>query len=91
MQLSELSIYPIKSCRGIFCSTALLEERGLQYNRQWMIMDQDSKLTSSEPNKTLSTYRAFKGKIHFGQNAIATKTGTLQIGSLVITTIRQQP
>ncbi|MFH0990321.1 MAG: MOSC domain-containing protein [bacterium] len=41
MLLSELWIYPIKSCRGISCSSALLEERGLQHDRRWMIVDSD--------------------------------------------------
>ncbi len=39
MNLSEIIIFPIKSARGISVPSALLEERGLQYDRRWMLVD----------------------------------------------------
>jgi uncharacterized protein len=41
MQLSEIWIYPVKSLGGIRLESAQVEERGLQYDRRWMIVDQD--------------------------------------------------
>lgn len=38
--LSELHIYPIKSLGGIFLEKAELEEKGLQYDRRWMLIDE---------------------------------------------------
>ena len=37
--LSEINIYPIKSLGGISLDEAKLQERGLQYDRQWMLVD----------------------------------------------------
>ncbi|MEK9137047.1 MAG: MOSC N-terminal beta barrel domain-containing protein [Bacteroidota bacterium] len=37
--ISQLNIYPIKSCRGVSLQSAQLEERGLQYDRRWMLVD----------------------------------------------------
>ena len=38
MQLSQIWLYPIKSCRGIQLVEAELDERGLKYDRHWMVV-----------------------------------------------------
>lgn len=38
--LSGLYIYPIKSAAGIALTAGQVEERGLQYDRRWMLVDQ---------------------------------------------------
>ena len=40
--LSEINIYPIKSLGGISLQEAKVEERGLQYDRRWMLIDEDN-------------------------------------------------
>jgi uncharacterized protein YcbX len=40
MHLSEIWIYPIKSLGGIRLSEAQVQERGLQYDRRWMLVDE---------------------------------------------------
>ncbi len=40
LTLSELWIYPVKSLGGISLSQSEVEERGLQYDRRWMIVDE---------------------------------------------------
>lgn len=40
MTLSEIWVYPVKSLGGIRLTKALTEERGLQYDRRWMIIDE---------------------------------------------------
>jgi uncharacterized protein YcbX len=42
--------------------------------------DQETGVTSKEPLKTLSTYRAANNKIYFGQNILYNKTGKLSVG-----------
>ncbi|MFC6997843.1 MOSC domain-containing protein [Rufibacter roseus] len=37
--LSEIYIYPIKSLGGISLTSAEVEERGLKYDRRWMLID----------------------------------------------------
>lgn len=39
--LSGLFIYPVKSLGGVSLSQAQVEERGLQYDRRWMVVDED--------------------------------------------------
>jgi uncharacterized protein len=39
--LSEIYIYPIKSLGGIPLKKARLEEKGLQYDRRWMLVDEE--------------------------------------------------
>ena len=37
--IAALFVYPIKSCRGLQRSAALVTERGLAHDREWMIVD----------------------------------------------------
>lgn len=49
MKLSEINVYPIKSLGGISLKSAVIEERGLQFDRRWMLIDESNKfLTQRE-------------------------------------------
>src|SRR5436190_9316042 len=37
MYISEINIYPIKSLKGISLDSAKVEDRGLQFDRRWML------------------------------------------------------
>lgn len=39
MTLSEINVYPIKSAKGISVRTALVERRGIQFDRRWMVVN----------------------------------------------------
>ena len=39
--ISQMFIYPVKSCAGIEISESVLSETGLSHDREWMIVDQD--------------------------------------------------
>lgn len=41
MTLSEIWIYPVKSLGGIRLAEAEVEEKGLKYDRRWMIVDEN--------------------------------------------------
>jgi uncharacterized protein YcbX len=41
MQVSEINIYPIKSLKGIALTEAVVEKRGLRFDRRWMLTDPD--------------------------------------------------
>ena len=41
ISVSELYIYPLKSCRGIALQSAEVEAFGLQHDRRWMLIDDD--------------------------------------------------
>ena len=42
LRLSEIWIYPIKSLGGIRVKSARVFEKGLQYDRRWMLIDRDN-------------------------------------------------
>ncbi len=44
--VSALYIYPVKSCAGIRLESAELDRRGLQYDRQWMVVDQANRFVT---------------------------------------------
>lgn len=41
MHISEINIYPVKSLKGFSVESAVVEKRGLQYDRRWMLTDRD--------------------------------------------------
>jgi uncharacterized protein len=50
LTLSEINIYPIKSLGGISLQSSVVEERGLKYDRRWVLVDE---------SKTFFTQRDF--------------------------------
>jgi hypothetical protein len=44
--LSGIHIYPIKSVGGISLAEAVVERRGLQYDRRWMLVDETGRFVS---------------------------------------------
>lgn len=46
MQLTHLFIYPIKSLGGISLQEAVVERRGLRYDRRWMLVDAEGRFVS---------------------------------------------
>lgn len=43
IKVSQIHIYPVKSCKGIALSSAWLDERGLRFDREWMIVDHQNR------------------------------------------------
>jgi uncharacterized protein len=39
--LTEIYVFPIKSLGGISLQSAKVEERGLQYDRRWVLVDKN--------------------------------------------------
>jgi len=51
LTVSELYIYPIKSLGGISLNSATLTDRGFEYDRRWMLVDDNNEfLTQREAN-----------------------------------------
>jgi uncharacterized protein YcbX len=44
--IAALFVYPVKSCRGLQRSAALVTERGLAHDREWMIVDAAGRFVS---------------------------------------------
>ena len=43
-QITDLYIYPVKSLKGIALKEAQTAQRGLEFDREWMVTDQDLSL-----------------------------------------------
>ena len=76
MHISEINIYPIKSLKGIPLDSALVEERGLQYDRRWMLTDTENRfLTQREfPSMATIAVRVENGELRVeseGQGAMS--------------------
>ena len=52
--LTDIYVYPIKSLGGIRLDQCLIEEKGLQYDRQWMLIDQSGTFVSQRKHHLLS-------------------------------------
>jgi uncharacterized protein YcbX len=50
MLLSEIWIYPVKSLGGIRLKTSEVQERGLKYDRRWMVVDENGKFLTQRVN-----------------------------------------
>ncbi len=52
--LSQIWIYPVKSMAGISLDSVNLLAKGLQYDRQWMLVDQDNHFLSQRQHPQMS-------------------------------------
>jgi uncharacterized protein len=55
MKISEINIYPIKSLGGISLTEAIIEQRGLQYDRRRMLVDENGKFLTQREFPKMST------------------------------------
>ncbi|MBK6349808.1 MAG: MOSC N-terminal beta barrel domain-containing protein [Steroidobacteraceae bacterium] len=55
--LASLFVYPVKSCRGIALLQARLTPRGLQYDREWMVVSRDGRFLSQREAPRLALVR----------------------------------
>ena len=56
-RIAALYLYPVKSCRGIALSSALMTERGFLHDREWMIVDANGRFLSQREVPALALVR----------------------------------
>lgn len=57
MQISEINIYPIKSLGGISLNEAVVEEKGLKYDRRWMLVDDNGRFFTQREFPQMATLK----------------------------------
>lgn len=57
LKISHLFIYPIKSLGGIELTSSKVEERGLQYDRRWMLIDEQNRFITQREHTQLALLR----------------------------------
>lgn len=55
MNLSEINVYPIKSLGGISLESSTVENRGLRYDRRWMLVDDSNKFLTQREFPKMAT------------------------------------
>ena len=55
--LSQIWIYPVKGLGGIRLSTSRVMEKGLQYDRLWMLVNEKSAFMTQRENSTLALFK----------------------------------
>ena len=56
-QISQIFIYPIKSLGGISLNESFIEERGLQYDRRWMLCNEQNQFISQREITKLALFK----------------------------------
>lgn len=57
MQISEINIYPIKSLKRIALDSAIVEKRGLRFDRRWMLTDRNGYFFTQRELPHMATIR----------------------------------
>ena len=57
LTISHLFIYPIKSLGGIEVPSSYVGERGFQYDRRWMLIDQQGRFITQREHKQLALFK----------------------------------
>lgn len=52
--VTEITIYPIKSLGGISLQSAIVEERGLQHDRRWVLADEQNRFMTQRENEQMA-------------------------------------
>ncbi|MCY7375344.1 MAG: MOSC domain-containing protein [Pyrinomonadaceae bacterium] len=70
MFLSEINVYPIKSLGGISLKSSIVENRGLQFDRRWMLVDENNKFLTQREFPKMATV-----KVEILKNGLGVSTG----------------
>lgn len=60
LTLSEINIYPVKSLGGIRVKSAKVFEKGLEYDRRWMLMDEDNEFMTQRIYPRMALFKLSK-------------------------------
>jgi len=92
MEITEINIYPIKSLGGISLTNSFVENKGLRFDRRWLLIDENNEFLTQRnfaPMATLKTaivengLRVFNGvnEINIASSPSVEQTETVKIWS----------
>jgi uncharacterized protein len=58
LKLTQINVYPVKSLDGFSPETAIVEKRGLQYDRRWLITDTEGVFQTQRTNGKMALLQA---------------------------------
>ncbi len=65
MKVSEINIYPVKSLGRISLRSSIVEDRGLQFDRRFLLVDQDGRFLTQREHSRMATIDVQFGKSGF--------------------------
>lgn len=72
--LSEIWIYPVKSLGGIRLSSSEVREKGLRFDRRWMLIDEEGKFLTQRAQPQMALFKLAKYdhafEISFGKDSL---------------------
>lgn len=57
MHISEINIFPIKSCRGVSLRSAVVEPRGFETDRRWLLVDKNGTFLTQRELPKMATIK----------------------------------
>jgi hypothetical protein len=80
--VAALSVYPVKSCRGISLDAARLTDAGLEFDREWMVVDANGEFVTQRtfPRMALIEVRIDKDSLHLAAPGMPEFTVPLAVG-----------
>jgi len=90
MHISEINIYPIKSLKGISLDSAVVEERGLEYDRRWMLTTRDGMFFTQREFPRMATLSVWIEEDGSGLGVAADRFGDVFVPSQPDTGDKQQ-
>ena len=65
-RISEIWIYPIKSLAGIQLKKTIVKQKGLQYDRRWMLVDNDGRFLTQREHPKMALFNVAITNGHLG-------------------------
>ncbi len=69
IEVTQVNVYPIKSAAGISLESAIIEERGFQHDRRWMLIDTDGQFMTQRQHPRMALIHVGLMKDHLLVNA----------------------
>ena len=54
IKIKQLYVYPIKSCKGVTMNAVNISSTGLQYDREWVVVDKDNNFITQRQNPRMA-------------------------------------
>jgi uncharacterized protein YcbX len=76
-RISEIWIYPIKSLAGVRLNTAVVKQKGLQYDRRWMLVDRDGRFLTQREHPKMALFNVAMTNDYLIVSPLGTTTNTI--------------
>ncbi len=76
-RISEIWIYPIKSLAGVRLNTTVVKQKGLQYDRRWMLVDRDGRFLTQREHPRMALFNVAMTNDCLTVSALANATNAI--------------